>query len=610
MHRSFKVFILWIWATFFIPFIVWPQHSLAQEFDESTPSTLEMEQIFRSEISPELRPLDLREILKNLIKNGAPAALAEANVGRALDLSGFLTTLQESYDREERIVAANDKQGFVRTDVRGQVQLRPYANSDALDADAILSQINEIRSVPLEGVEPSGMLSEFTREDIQTILSLVKELKAEAIQKIENPPLHKFPTLKNESMKERLNYLMDKNWIQIPAYDAKISKENRAQMPRAELTKVNGSLIIRVILPHHPESILIEDSAFLSRFSQKYTFYVARQLTRAGNGTGRPVLAIRQTLDEKNPLHLEFIPKPSTLYDKIKNSTRAAFPGVTKNDWFFATLYTATVVGLGSFSLYIKQYGFKGLTPDGAGIHNVSEAVVFFKSQLPALASHIICSFTIGLFHPTYRYIFYHGEKWWQSVKHFSFISFPAAFATYVALFGLKSVDPTTLAGIGGLLHISWNSIFTNYTRAILYSVPIARTNHRINTREIQIPFLNVSVKRQTLEAELIGFMVLFIAKFGQLIHVQAGDVPVGDMFFYGLPFVAYTGSYFYLKGKTASQAVDYSQEIKELNKGLLTPVRGSVWAVKKLRDIAVAGCKGTLAALKGPREASYHPPF
>ena len=103
MHRSFKVFILWIWATFFIPFIVWPRQALAQQSDTYPTSTVQMEQIFRSELSPELRPLDLRDILKNLLKNGTPASLAELDFNRALDLNAFLAQLQEAYEREEKI---------------------------------------------------------------------------------------------------------------------------------------------------------------------------------------------------------------------------------------------------------------------------------------------------------------------------------------------------------------------------------------------------------------------------------------------------------------------------------------------------------------------------
>ncbi len=531
-----------------------------------------------------------QRIAKFLGKN-APIQLHELSPEAYTE---FVTQLEnfrlhwESEEKQRRL--ANDR-GILSSRVPNEAQFLIF--------DEILKQPAEAMRASLNLALQRSQRAPLSEEEAQEVLRLSREVVELGVRLIQNPPKELLKYLKYRDATDRLRFLADRNRIQLPLrpngmpYEQKSDLEGKA---RAEITWAGEAPIIRVILPNRAERIVIRDDRFTSRLDPFYQLFIARQLVRAGNGTGTDVLTLAYLQNQnsgRGPFVSEFTVRPPNLsFQRMSTFKVAAFPPISQDAMTFAVFYVFAMSGLGFFNEYLVAEGMPKIdsTLITEGLYSLfnpntaketwGAVFGFYRDHIKPLQSHIVLSTLIGLFHPTYRFLIYHGPQWWQSLKHFGIISFPAGAWTEFITRG-----PST----SGAIHVAENSLFNNTVRPHLYAAPTERSLYRLNTWKLKFwP----RWKWQQFETELIGFLPSFFAKYAALRDLTINDAPVGRYAFGILLPVAFLSTYAYFR---YSKDADFSDARRKIVEGFWSPFSLGVmtfyyWRMFELDHMTILG--------------------
>lgn len=515
--------------------------------------------------------------------------------------------LQSAMEEEARIREQQISVGLTEAEDSdpSRVRFRIFDGFESIAPQTFMRQVARLDATQL--FEGSSLLKQFDSRTAQQIQTAVADLKRIAAYFVANrPPASKFKGLNDMDPDEFIRFMMDRKKLQFPSK----SKDGSFEIPEhliesepgveARFTSVGNGLVMRLTLPEFEEEIVVMDDRFVAKHEQHSLMLLSRILLRSndrnGREVGRPILLVSQSPaknSDRPSVAAFYLEQPKKLTKTYADIYRImAFAPRTRDDKFFSIVYTFNVTVMGYAVLHWKlskaaaeneyfgpliNWPFQSMSElfyFDQTMALATSILVFAAWNIAPMASHIFYSSVIGVFHSVYRFVIYHGSKFWQGVKHLVLISFPAGLMTVLFVEGPSAVNPLTLVGLAGLSHILVNSLWTNFARPILYAAPMARVEHRLNANRIQLPkwLGGFSVKQQQIEAEFFGYALLFFFKFAHLVKLEAFGVPFGEMGFYALPFVAFVVNYSYLKWNSHKE--NFSKEIDALWDAFVAPIR------------------------------------
>lgn len=607
-----------------------PEAFVAQHPEMNAPSDLpapgEFEKILQQQMGEDF-PLNVKKMLADIRQGGGKPVnpFSSGNPEALLDVQETYEALKASLAEDQKARQEKVKRGVISTAPDGSIYLNVFKGFQGMLPVDVSEAVNAAASLNHSPIALSAHEAELLQEEVERLTERALRITREDLDE------RKLKGISSLTPEKRFLVQMDRDQFQDPPKEVRDHLKEAGKLHEldshlhGEFTGIEKTPIARLVLPHRDEVFMLIDTSFTDQYSPHMLLLIARQLQRAKSGQGRPVVLMLYSPASKGQpakLKAEVINKPEGFINNVLTTKTAAMMPPTRNEVAWSALYTSYMVVCWYLTKFITK---SSELPSGPAnfedfLRYAGEMGTFISKYSAGIESHIFYSALIGLCYSAYTYLIFDKNvpAWRQTIRHLLYISMPAGLWTLAQVNNWGMTDLFfSAAGLMAISHTLVNSLINNVSRSFSHSVFAARDGHRVGMGEV--PFAGFRFKRQQFFREMLTFPLLFMTKIAHLLKLQpeawtvrnaAGEVigystpmvksiplvgpylnslSVGELAFYSLPAIAFSGALTYFLVK--DDGVNYSEDRKKLLRDAWTfikapvavPYRFGKWSCKKM---------------------------